>query len=176
MSVTDTMVRLLSAPWQSSTGDPVAATPFPGLRTEVIRDLASSYPEILNTEMRQLLQVGTRLPNGIHKEDLRPVFTSAVTRKMIELDPTPTTKIAVAIDQGEIRTADSSAVEPISEIALELKRGEPAVLYDLALQLLKNAAIRIETRSKVERGYRLLRGAVDGPLGRHRAGCTSCLA
>jgi inorganic triphosphatase YgiF len=119
------------------------------------------------TETRQpsldTLKVGTRLPNGIHKEDLRPVFTSAVTRKMIELDPTPTTKIAVAIDQGEIRTADSSAVEPISEIALELKRGEPAVLYDLALQLLKIAAIRIETRSKVERGYRLLRGAVDGP-------------
>jgi hypothetical protein len=51
------MVRLLSAPWQSGTGHPVAATPLPGLRSEVIRDLASSNPGILNAELRQWLRM-----------------------------------------------------------------------------------------------------------------------
>jgi inorganic triphosphatase YgiF len=54
------------------------------------------------------------------------VFTTAVTRKIIELNPTSTTEIAVAIDCGEIRAADGAAAEPISEIELELKRGDPA--------------------------------------------------
>lgn len=85
---------------------------------------------------------------------MRPVFTTTVTRKTIKLNPTPITEIAVAIDQGEIRSADGGAAEPISEIELELKRGDPAALYDLALQLLKIAEVRLETRSKAERGYR----------------------
>ena len=54
------------------------------------------------------------------------MFTTAVTRKIIELNPTSTTEIAVAIDCGEIRAADGDAAEPISEIELELKRGDPA--------------------------------------------------
>jgi hypothetical protein len=57
MSVTDTLVRLLSAPWQSGTGHPVAATPLPGLRSEVIRDLASSNPGTLNAELCQWLRM-----------------------------------------------------------------------------------------------------------------------
>jgi inorganic triphosphatase YgiF len=101
------------------------------------------------------LKIGTRLPDAIHKEDLRPVFTTTVTRKTIELNPTPITEFEVAIDQGEIRSADGGAAEPISEIELELKRGDPAALYDLAFQLLKIAEVRLDTRSKAERGYRL---------------------
>jgi hypothetical protein len=66
----------------------------------------------------------------IRKEDLRPAFTTVVTRRVIELEPHASTRIEVAIDKGEIRTADCGAVEPISEVELELKRGDPAVLYD----------------------------------------------
>jgi inorganic triphosphatase YgiF len=80
-------------------------------------------------------------PTQIGNEELRPVFTTAVTRKTIELNPTPTTKIAVAIDQGQIRTYDNRAIEPISEIQLELKCGKPAPVYDLALQLLQFAEV-----------------------------------
>jgi triphosphatase len=36
------------------------------------------------------------------------------------------------------------------------------VIFDVALQLLEAAAIRIETRSKAERGFRLL--GTDGPM------------
>jgi inorganic triphosphatase YgiF len=102
-----------------------------------------------------------RAADAIHKEKLRPVFTTAVARKTIELNPTPTTKIAVGIDQGQIRTTDGRAIAPINEIELELERGDPAAVYDLALQLLNFAEVRIEVRSKAERGFRLLRAAGD---------------
>jgi inorganic triphosphatase YgiF len=83
-------------------------------------------------------------------------------RRIIEIEPHPSTRIEVAIDHSEIRTADGDAVEPISEIELELKRGDPATLYDLALRLLQVAKTRLEMRSKAERGYRLL-GTATAP-------------
>src|SRR4029077_2740227 len=93
-------------------------------------------------------------------------FTTSVTRTVIELEPQPSTRIEAAIDVGDIRTADGSGVEPISEIELELKSGDPAALFDVALQLLEAAPVRIETRSKAERGYRLL-GASGLPQAVH---------
>jgi inorganic triphosphatase YgiF len=127
-------------------------------RREWEAPIESSQPNL------HALKTGPRLPDGIHKEVLRPVFTTTVTRKTIELNPTPITEIAVVIDQGEIRTADGGAAEPISEIELELKRGDPTAVYDLALQLLKIAEVRLETRSKAERGYRFFfRAAADRP-------------
>ena len=47
-------------------------------------------------------------------------------------------------------------MEPLSEIELELKSGEPAAIYDVALRLLDVAPLRLETRSKAERGYALV--------------------
>jgi inorganic triphosphatase YgiF len=105
---------------------------------------------------------GTRLPKTVRDEELRPAFTTTVTRTVIEISPDPSARIEAAIDEGEIRIPRGDAVEPISEIELELKNGDPRVIFDLALQLLEAAPIRIETRSKAERGYRLL--GTDGPM------------
>jgi triphosphatase len=107
-----------------------------------------------------------RLHHAIREEDLRPAFTVTVTRKVIEIEPLPSTRIEVAIDNGEIRDADGVAVEPISEIELELKVGDPGAVYDLALRLLEFAEVRLETRSKAERGYRLI-GAASRPRAVH---------
>ena len=101
-------------------------------------------------------KTGKRLPDTVRGEELRPVFTTTVTRTVIEISPGPSARIEAAIDEGEIRTSKGDAVEPISEIELELKNGDPRVIFDAALQLLEAAPIRIETRSKAERGYRLL--------------------
>jgi triphosphatase len=79
-----------------------------------------------------------------------------VRRTVIELEPQPSTRIEAAIDEGEIRATEGNAVEPLSEIELELKSGEPAAIYDVALRLLDVAPLRIETRSKAERGYALV--------------------
>jgi len=99
-------------------------------------------------------QSGKHLPNGI-AGDLQPLFATDVTRTTFAIEPAPTTRIEAAIDQGEIRAAGDGGTEPISEIELELKSGDAAALYDVALQLLDVAAVRIEPRSKWERGYRL---------------------
>jgi inorganic triphosphatase YgiF len=98
---------------------------------------------------------GPRLPEGA-AGDLRPVFVTEVTRTIFTIEPLLGTEIEAAVDEGEIRAADKDRTEPISEVELELKGGDAAALYDLAAQLLEVAPLRIETRSKSERGYHLV--------------------
>jgi triphosphatase len=105
---------------------------------------------------------GLRLPEGV-AGDLRPLFVTAVIRETIEIEPTPGTRVEAALDTGEIRAIDSGRTESISEIELELESGDPAALYDLALRLLETAPLRIDTRSKSERGYRLVESAAAPP-------------
>src|SRR6516165_3983585 len=111
-------------------------------------ELAEGHPD------PQAAQSGEHLPEGV-ADDLRPLFATDVTRTTFAIKPAAETRIEAAIDQGEIRAAGNGEIEPISEIELELKSGDPAALYDVALQLLDVAAVRIEPRSKSERGYRL---------------------
>jgi triphosphatase len=100
-------------------------------------------------------QSGPRLPEGA-AADLRPFFVTDVTRTIFAIEPLPGTAIEAAVDEGEIRVADKDRAEPISEVELELKGGDAAALYDLASRLREVAPLRIETRSKSERGYRLV--------------------
>ena len=100
-------------------------------------------------------QSGPRLPEGA-AADLRPFFVTEVTRTTFAVEPVPGTTIEAAVDEGEIRAVAKNTAEPISEVELELKSGDAAALYDLAVQLLEVAPLRIETRSKSERGYNLV--------------------
>jgi triphosphatase len=122
--------------------------------------IASSRPDI------DAPKTGKRLPDSTREQDLHPIFTTSVNRILIEVELHPSTRIEAAVDEGEIRTADGSGIEPISEIELELKCGDPAALFDVALRLLEAVPVRIETRSKAERGYRLL-GAAGLPRAVH---------
>jgi triphosphatase len=105
-------------------------------------------------------ETGPRLREAITPDELRPMFKTIVQRTAIALEPRPLTRIEMAIDEGEIRVSEGDISEPISEIQLELKSGDPAALYDVALRLLEVAPLRIETRSKLDRGYRMV--AADG--------------
>lgn len=94
---------------------------------------------------------------GIAAGDLVPVFETVVERTTRHLEhdtPDGVTAIDVAIDRGEIRAGD--AVLPIAEIELELKLGPAQALFDLALELVGQDAVRVETRSEAERGYALV--------------------
>ena len=93
-------------------------------------------------------------------ERLQPVFCTNIVRVAIPLAPAPQTRIEAAVDRGAIRAPLRDRAEPISEIELELLEGPPTALYDVALQLLDVAPIRLELRSKAERGYLL--AANDG--------------
>lgn len=107
-------------------------------------------------------QSGSHLPEGVAC-DLSPLFVTDVTRTSVEIEPVAKTRIEAAIDEGEVRVAGGDAAESISELELELKSGDAAALYDLALRLRGVAPIRIETRSKSERGYRLAESAEAPP-------------
>jgi triphosphatase len=109
-------------------------------------------------------QGGPALQRVAKNGELRPLFKTVVRRTTIPLEPGSSTRIEAALDEGEIRALDRDAAEPISEIELELKNGSPAVLYDVALRLLEAVPLRIETRSKAERGYDLVDGARRPPV------------
>ena len=95
--------------------------------------------------------------DGIAESDLIPAFETVVERTIRQIEYGDTldgaTAIEVAIDHGEIRAGD--AVLPIAEIELELKLGPAQALFDLALELAAQDSVRVETRSKAQRGYAL---------------------
>jgi inorganic triphosphatase YgiF len=114
----------------------------------------------------EAVQSGSRLPEGA-AADLRPFFVTEVSRTIFAVEPVPGTAIEAAVDEGEIRALAGDGSEPISEIELELKGGDATALYDLAVQLLEVAPLRIETRSKSERGYRLVERGDAAPPAVH---------
>ncbi len=103
-----------------------------------------------DADARELL--GPILPG-----ELRPVFSNRVRREVRLVDgPDDSGRaraIEVAADVGEIRAGD--ATEPIAEIELELREGSAEHIFDLALALHRIGGVRIEQRSKAERGYAL---------------------
>ncbi len=93
---------------------------------------------------------------------LEPVFRTWVRRAQWIVARDDVT-IEVALDVGEINAEDGQGAlsEAICEVELELKRGEPAALIDLALELLEVGgkqppALTPVARSKAERGYQLV--------------------
>jgi inorganic triphosphatase YgiF len=106
---------------------------------------------------------GAHLPIGLDYAELRARFTTRVRRTLFRLKPDAATQIEGALDEGDIQTSDGTSVEPISEVELLLKEGDPAALYGTALRLLDIAPLRLEIRSRAERGYHLLDEGTDAP-------------
>lgn len=91
---------------------------------------------------------------------LAPIFVTDVRRttRMLHLE---TGDVELALDRGEVRAGD--AVEPICEIELELKTDSAEALFDVALALQDQVRMRIENRSKAERGHALASLAAVAP-------------
>lgn len=70
--------------------------------------------------------------------------------------------IEVCMDKGAVKTEQHST--PICELELELKSGEPAQLFDLALSILQIAPFELETVSKAEQGFNLMAGVTAQPF------------
>ena len=86
-------------------------------------------------------------------EHLGPIFTTRVTRTIWDLQEPAGTQIECAIDVGKIECENLS--EPVSEIELELKSGDPRQLFRLALQLLETIPLHAGNLNKAARGYML---------------------
>jgi len=91
---------------------------------------------------------------------LQPIFTSEIRRSVYHLGDADW-EIELALDEGLIVSAQGSVA--VSEAELELKRGQPGHLFDLALQLQQDLPFTVSTATKAERGYALLDGKPNRP-------------
>src|SRR5262249_34808470 len=89
------------------------------------------------------------------RRGVRPIFETRVMRTTYPIK-VGESLIEVAFDQGEIDTGRVST--PISEVELELKRGQPGDIFRLARTIAEKAPVELAFSSKAERGYRLLSG------------------
>ncbi len=85
--------------------------------------------------------------------DVEPLFVTDVDRTIGMLKTDTGDAIELALDRGVIRAGRRET--RVSELELELKKGNPASLYRLALELVDVVPVRIGVRSKGDRGYAL---------------------
>ena len=127
-----------------------AVGPLPSMREEWEDPVAGARPDL------RAPNSGVRLPPTLTEADLHPVFVTTIRRAVIAVRPDATTEIEAAIDDGTVETTESRRGAPICEVELEHKLGDPTAIYDIGLRLLEVAPLRIEMRSKAERGFDLL--------------------
>ncbi|MFI0488226.1 MAG: inorganic triphosphatase [Yersinia sp. (in: enterobacteria)] len=105
-----------------------------------------------------------RLPTDIWPEgwavealqaELQPLFRTDFTREKWVITYRES-EIELALDQGSIGAGELS--EPLSEIELELKRGNQIDLLALAAELAPIGGLRQSNQSKAARGYYLAQG------------------
>ncbi len=94
------------------------------------------------------------------RDALQPVFTTRIERTVWQLRTAQGEQIECVLDQGVIESAADAAdgalrSVAVSEIELELKQGQAASLFGVALALLHDVPLQLGHMSKAERGYRL---------------------
>ena len=105
-------------------------------------------------------ETGARL-RGLIEDELRPLCKTQIRRTCWRLGAEPSVETKATLDEGEILATVGDATEPVCDLDLEMTEGDPAVLFDAALQLLDAAPLRITTRDHAERARRLLGGAIE---------------
>jgi inorganic triphosphatase YgiF len=124
-------------------------------RTELEAEIDAEQPD-LDLFARQLKEA---LPQ-LAKEQvpaLAAVFVNRSKRSAWMIDLPEGVQVECALDIGELQQGERSV--PVRELELEIKQGDPAILYRLAQQVHAALPVRLENISKAERGYALA-GAV----------------
>lgn len=94
---------------------------------------------------------------------LQPLFTADFTRTTRMVQLSAGSLIEVAVDQGAITAGGASA--PVSEVELEVRSGRPEAMLDFAMTLVQQVpGLRLEPRSKAERGYALAERRPEAPV------------
>ena len=100
-----------------------------------------------------------RLLGKAERGALKPLVRTRFTRTSWQIDHKGS-RIEVVLDEGTVSAGRKRT--PLIELELELKKGKPAALFELAEEIGRAAPLRLGTLSKSERGYAL----ADGRLGR----------
>lgn len=95
------------------------------------------------------------------RDALDVIFTTKFSRSSTLFERDGGNLVEVSLDRGIIAAGERR--ESICEIELELKAGNAAALFELALELARELPVRLENRSKAQRGYALAAGAQPAP-------------
>jgi inorganic triphosphatase YgiF len=126
-------------------------------RTEIEAEIGGEQPD-LDLFARQLREALPQLAQDVLPA-LEPVFVNRSKRSSWMIALPDGAQVECALDVGELHAAGpGERTVPVRELELEIKEGDPARLYELALQVHAALPVRIENTSKAERGY-ILAGA-----------------
>jgi triphosphatase len=128
---------------------PIDGQPF--VRGEWETPIDSAMPDLASLP---IAEIGAPL-DALAPSALDAIFATKVHRRIQHLELNGAV-VEVAFDEGSIEAGERR--EPLAEIELEVKTGDASVLYDLGMQLLEIAPLRIGTLSKADRGYDLAFG------------------
>ena len=124
-------------------------------RSEWEHDVAGPAPELDAASPLHALISGDVLAHIV------PVFTVAVARRQWNVEHGGAI-IEIVADVGAVSAAGRS--DAVSEVELELKRGHPAALFELARDLGRDLPLRVGVLTKGQRGYRLLETVSAGSV------------
>ena len=112
-------------------------------------------------------------PIGTLYASLVPVFTTTFERLSwtVKLDDAT---VEIALDRGSVLMDGHSA--PLCELEIELLQGEPAALFEAALQISQQLCLLPLHMSKAERAYRMAQGTLYAPLRAKPAALTEDMA
>jgi inorganic triphosphatase YgiF len=110
--------------------------------------------------------VGDRIAKALRKAghdpegaELVPLYGTDIWRTTREMR-SGDALVELAFDRGEVQAGERS--HPVRELELELKRGSPQAMLELARRWQGRYALWLDTVSKSERGERLARGVTFG--------------
>ncbi len=104
--------------------------------------------------------VGAILAKRKIRNELLPLFTVEIARRSYLLQRGEAA-VEIVLDKGSVRCDEGQ--QEICETELELKRGRPQTLFELASEVGATVPAQISFVSKGDRGYRLLSGTGASP-------------
>ncbi|HEY1149688.1 MAG TPA: CHAD domain-containing protein [Pseudoduganella sp.] len=85
---------------------------------------------------------------------LRPVFQNTTHRTTWDIELPDGQQVEFALDSGDVACGENHVA--IAELEIELKKGNPAQLFEFALALHEDIPLRISNDSKAARGYAMI--------------------
>jgi len=123
-------------------------------RPEYNVDLDSAIPDLSKFDPQIWTQdIDIKAVN----DKLQGLFSTHFERTTFDIS-TDDYSLEIVFDLGEVKKGQDSL--PICEIELELVRGDPTALFDIAQQLIKHVPCRLSNVTKAARGYQLLHGRI----------------
>lgn len=107
-------------------------------------------------------EAGPVLRETVGNDRLVPLFNMVFERHTLLLHIGNETVIELAADQGQMTAGEKQ--EPILELELELKSGQPAVILQVGAELIRQFPLIVEPRSKYYRALLLAGLAEPGEL------------